>query len=90
MGVGIYQYWCWRDRWSELVAAIPPWPWGCIAVSAWWWPPTYVVVVLVVVWASIPTTISTMALPPYAPHSHGVGMRRGMVARWLVVIHGMA
>ena len=37
------------------------------------------------VWPSIPSTISTMALPPYAPHRHGVGMHRGMVYRWVGV-----
>ena len=35
------------------------------------------------VWPSIPSTISTMALPTYAPHRHGVGMHRGMVYRWV-------
>ena len=35
------------------------------------------------VWPSIPTTISTIALPTYAPHRQGGGMRRGMVYRWV-------
>ena len=42
------------------------------------------------VWPSIPSTISTMALPPYAPHRHGVGMRRGWCTDGWGWIHAMA